>query len=68
MFGVDGKGNPIYFPFSMQVTIPALVGAHALFFGIAEGIATILVVSFVRKIGLIRNEKQNIQDNLEMAQ
>jgi cobalt/nickel transport system permease protein len=49
-FGLDAQGRPLYFPFSLDVTIPAIVGSHALFFGIVEGVATALVVAFVRKL------------------
>lgn len=48
--GTDGAGHPIYFPFGLDVTIPAVVGSHMLFFGVAEGIATVLVVRFMEKI------------------
>jgi len=50
LLGVDESGKPIYFPFGLNVTIPAIVGSHILFFGIAEGIATMLVVGFIEKI------------------
>lgn len=50
LLGVDGAGHPIYFPFGLNVTIPAVVGSHAMFFGIAEGLATMLVMGFVEKI------------------
>ena len=50
LLGVDALGHPIYFPFGLGVTIPAVVGSHMLFFGVAEGIATMLVMRFVEKI------------------
>lgn len=50
LLGVDSAGHPIYFPFGLSVTIPAIVGSHMLFFGVVEGIATMLVVRFVEKI------------------
>ncbi len=50
LLGVDALGHPIYFPFGLNVTIPAVVGSHLLFFGVAEGIATMLVMGFVEKI------------------
>ena len=52
LMGVDAAGHPIYFPFGLNVTIPAVVGSHALFFGVAEGLATMLVMGFVEKIKL----------------
>jgi cobalt/nickel transport system permease protein len=56
LLGVDALGHPIYFPFSLNVTIPAVVGSHALFFGVAEGFATMLVLRFVEKI---KNQSSN---------
>ena len=48
--GVDGTGKPLYFPFGLDVTIPAIVGSHILFFGIVEGIFTQLTFKFLLKI------------------
>lgn len=52
LLGLDAAGHPIYFPFGLDVTIPAVVGSHMLFFGVAEGLATMLVVRFIEKITL----------------
>lgn len=52
LMGVDAAGHPIYFPFGLNVTIPAVIGSHVLFFGAAEGIATMLVMGFVEKMKL----------------
>jgi cobalt/nickel transport system permease protein len=41
-------GQPLFFPFGVSVTLPAVVVPHALL-GIAEGFLTILVVSFLRR-------------------
>lgn len=41
-------GQPLFFPFGLAVTLPAVVVPHALL-GIAEGLLTILVVSFLRR-------------------
>jgi cobalt/nickel transport system permease protein len=50
LLGVDAAGHPIYFPFGLSVTIPAVVGSHVLFFGVVEGFATMLVLKFIEKI------------------
>lgn len=50
LLGVDGLGHPIYFPFGLNVTLPAVVGSHMLFFGVVEGFATMLVLKFIEKI------------------
>ena len=41
-------GQPLFFPFGLSVTLPAVVVPHALL-GVAEGLLTILVVSFLRR-------------------
>jgi cobalt/nickel transport system permease protein len=50
LLGVDAVGHPIYFPFDLSVTLPAVVGSHLLFFGVVEGFATMLVLKFIEKI------------------
>ncbi|MBV5321057.1 MAG: cobalt transporter CbiM [Sulfuricurvum sp.] len=50
LLGVDALGHPIYFPFGLNVTLPAVVGSHLLVFGVVEGFATMLVMGFVEKI------------------
>lgn len=50
LLGVDSAGHPIYFPFGLEVTIPAVVGSHIVFFGVVEGFATMLVMRFLEKI------------------
>ncbi len=48
----DAAGKPLYFPFDLSVTVPVIVSSHMLYFGIAEGIYTMLVISFVNKYRL----------------
>jgi hypothetical protein len=42
------EGQPLFFPFGLSVTLPAVLVPHVLL-GIAEGLLTILVVSFLRR-------------------
>jgi len=58
LLGVDSVGHPIYFPFGLNVTIPAVVGSHVLFFGVVEGFATMLVMKFIAKISNQRTNKE----------
>lgn len=58
LLGIDAAGHPIYFPFGLNVTIPAIVGSHVLFFGVAEGIATMLVLRFIEKIKNTNSTKE----------
>jgi len=49
-FGADSGGNPLYFPFGLDVTIPAIIGSHILFFGVVEAIFTQLSYKFLTKL------------------
>jgi cobalt/nickel transport system permease protein len=42
-------GQPLYCPFGLSVTVPAMVGGHALVFGWVEFIVTAVVVKFLQK-------------------
>lgn len=42
------EGQPLFFPFGLEVTLPAVVVPHLLL-GIGEGLLTVLVVSFLRR-------------------
>ncbi len=44
------NGKALYFPFDLKVTVPAIVLSHMAYFGIAEGIYTMVVVSFIKRI------------------
>ncbi len=50
MIAHDEKGNPLFFPFDLKITIPAIVGSHMLYFGVIEGIYTLTVFKFLEKI------------------
>jgi len=40
-------GKPLYFPFGLSITIPALVGEHMAIFGVVEGIFTQVAYRFL---------------------
>lgn len=42
-------GQPLYFPFGFDVTFPAVVGSHILFFGVVEGIFTGIAYRYIVK-------------------
>lgn len=42
-------GTPLYAPYPLSVTIPAISISHLLFFGFIEGIGTVMVVSYILK-------------------
>jgi cobalt/nickel transport system permease protein len=43
------NGHPLYFPFDLKTTFVALVGSHMLFFGVVEGVFTMLVYSYIKQ-------------------
>jgi len=48
----SANGHPLYFPFDLKVTIPAMMIAHLGVFGIIEGAFTQIVYSFIKNKGL----------------
>ena len=50
LIAVSDSGEPLYFPFSLSVTFPAVVGSHILFFGLVEGVFTSLAYKFLQRI------------------
>ncbi len=50
------NGRPLYAPYPLAVTIPAMCVPHLLFFGPVEAVGTALVVSYVTKAGIAVHE------------
>jgi cobalt/nickel transport system permease protein len=44
------EGTPLFFPFGISVTLPAILLPHALI-GIGEGFLTVLIVRIARQLG-----------------
>ncbi len=42
----SSAGGPLYAPFSLKITIPALMTEHMLFFGIIEGLVTAILFTY----------------------
>jgi len=49
LIATAANGEPLYFPFGLALSIPAVVGSHMLFFGIAEAIFTGLAYRYIVK-------------------
>jgi len=49
-------GKPLYFPFGLNTTIPALVISHMIFFGIVEGLFTQLIYKTIKDKQWIKKE------------
>lgn len=45
----DAANHPLYNPYPLSITIPAMLSVHLLVIGFVEGIFTLSVLSFVRK-------------------
>ncbi|RMA97849.1 cobalt transporter CbiM [Hydrogenothermus marinus] len=54
-------GKPIYFPFGLEISIPAMIIPHMLVFGVAEGIFTQIAYEFIVKKEYLLNEKEITQ-------
>ncbi len=46
----DALGYPLYFPFDLHITFPAIVLTHILFLGLVEGIFTVLAIKTIKNI------------------
>jgi len=42
-------GRPLYAPYPLSVTIPAIAASHLLLFGLVEGLGTAIIVSYILK-------------------
>jgi len=49
LIAVDANGNPLYAPYPLKVSIPAMAIEHLLIFGIVEGIVTYLIFKYFMK-------------------
>jgi cobalt/nickel transport system permease protein len=49
MLHVGPDGRPLYSPFPLTVTVPAIMIEHILIFGIAEAVVTVLVLAYLEK-------------------
>lgn len=58
LLGADAEGSPLYFPFGLAVTLPAVVIPH-LFVGIGEGVITVLMIEALDRMHVIpRTQEQ----------
>lgn len=48
-WSVGADGRPLFFPFGLAVTLPAIVGPHLLV-GVGEGVLTVFMVGAVRRM------------------
>lgn len=51
LVGSDAAGKPLFFPFGLSITLPAVMIPHALV-GIAEGLLTVTLVRFAQGLQL----------------
>jgi len=48
LFWTEGS-KPLYFPFGLDITIPAMMISHMLIFGVIEGVFTQIIYSYLQK-------------------
>lgn len=48
----NAAGQPLYCPYGLSVSIPAMLGGHLTIFGIAEVIFTVLILAFCDRVGV----------------
>ena len=48
LIAVSSSGVPLYCPYPLSVTLPAMMIEHLCFFGVAEGLITVFVFRYVR--------------------
>ncbi len=58
IFFVDEGGKAMFFPLGLEITVPALVGSHALFFGILEGVITAGALTLLKRVNIALPEVQ----------
>lgn len=56
----DSQGLPLYCPYPLKVTIPAMMIEHLLLFGIVEAVVTVLVLYYLVKTGTIKEESYHV--------
>lgn len=59
----EANGHALYFPFGMNVTLPAMLGTHLIIAGPAEAIVTAVVIRFAEKSGIVLYNHQRESDN-----
>jgi len=50
----DANGLPLYCPYPLKVTVPAMMIEHLLIFGFVEAIVTMAALYYLRKIGAVK--------------
>ncbi|VVB63598.1 Cobalt transport protein CbiM [uncultured archaeon] len=66
----DANGLPLYMPYPLSVTVPAMVLEHALGFSILEALITALIFAYIQRTdaSILYGEKSGLQKNkLEKA-
>lgn len=59
LIATDESGKPLFFPFGLKVTIPAMMVPH-IFVGVAEGILTLIAVTAIKRF-----DRENILERTD---
>ncbi len=49
MVAKNAQGIPVYFPYGLKITFPAVVGSTVIFFGVVEGLFTMFGISYFKR-------------------
>ncbi len=66
----DANGLPLYMPYGLNVTVPAMLGEHMLFFSFIEALVTGLVFAYLQRedpsviLGFKRSEQKRTVNNV----
>ena len=59
----EANGHALFFPFGLNVTLPAMLGTHLIIAGPAEAIVTAVVIRFAEKSGIVLYNHQREGDS-----
>ena len=64
----DAAGQPMYCPYDLSFSIPAMMAGHLTIFGLAEVVFTVLILAFCDKVGVSAAEsvKTDVPGNAAM--
>lgn len=62
----DANGNPLYMPYGLNVTVPAMLSEHLLFFSFVEALVTGLIFAYIQKnnTSLLDDKKSLVKKGL----
>lgn len=64
----DADGRPLYMPYGLEVTMPAMLSEHLLFFGILEGAISAIIFAYLQRADpVLLMDKSGLKKKAKMA-